>query len=305
MIVTCAACLTKYNLDDSKIKPKGVKVRCSRCKNVFWVVPPRKTKEEIIEKFEEFAKFHEEMMETPKTEPTIAKEEIVKEEEIPTPEEKFLFEERPRMEEKEEIAWITPQVKEEIPKPKKIIEKERRIFPAILSGIIIVVIILLAYIYFTGDIGSVKKITGYIDKPIEKITDLWNRILGTEKEGLLIGNLNGYDEKVGDLSIFIIEGRINNQSRFTKKHIKLKVSIYDKNKTKVAEKEVFCGKILTREELKHLSPDFIKGDMVIQFKTDQEKIISRGKEAPFMVIFKDIPPNATEFSVEIVEAPNL
>ncbi len=43
MIVECAHCHTKFNLPDDKIKPGGVKIRCTRCKNIFDVTPPRKT----------------------------------------------------------------------------------------------------------------------------------------------------------------------------------------------------------------------------------------------------------------------
>ena len=62
MIITCASCLTKFNLDDSRIQAKGIKVRCSRCKHLFYVVPPPETKEEIIENAESFAKYHEDLM---------------------------------------------------------------------------------------------------------------------------------------------------------------------------------------------------------------------------------------------------
>ncbi|WP_027186269.1 DUF3426 domain-containing protein [Desulfovibrio inopinatus] len=37
MIVTCPNCNTKYNLPDGKIGPKGLPVRCARCKHVFHV----------------------------------------------------------------------------------------------------------------------------------------------------------------------------------------------------------------------------------------------------------------------------
>lgn len=40
MIVQCDACNTKFRLDDSKVKDKGVKVRCTKCQNVFTVMPP-------------------------------------------------------------------------------------------------------------------------------------------------------------------------------------------------------------------------------------------------------------------------
>jgi predicted Zn finger-like uncharacterized protein len=43
MIVECSHCQTKFNLPDDKVKPEGVKIRCTRCKNVFDVSPPMKT----------------------------------------------------------------------------------------------------------------------------------------------------------------------------------------------------------------------------------------------------------------------
>jgi predicted Zn finger-like uncharacterized protein len=37
MIIQCEQCNTKFRLDDSKVKDKGVKVRCAKCKHVFTV----------------------------------------------------------------------------------------------------------------------------------------------------------------------------------------------------------------------------------------------------------------------------
>jgi len=98
---------------------------------------------------------------------------------------------------------------------------------------------------------------------------------------------------------------VNNQSRFTKKHIKIKVAIFDQKKAKLAEKETVCGRIISREELKNLPGTFFKGMIVIRPKTEKEMIASPGKAIPFMVVFKNLSTQAKEFQVEIVEAPNL
>lgn len=37
MIIQCEKCKTKFKLDDSRVKDKGVKVRCTKCKHVFRV----------------------------------------------------------------------------------------------------------------------------------------------------------------------------------------------------------------------------------------------------------------------------
>ena len=59
MIVTCASCLTKFRLDDSKISTKGAKVRCSRCQHTFFVMPSPVTRGEILENFDSFDQCHE------------------------------------------------------------------------------------------------------------------------------------------------------------------------------------------------------------------------------------------------------
>lgn len=41
MIIKCDKCLTSFRLPEEKIKPEGTKVRCSKCKNVFTVLPPK------------------------------------------------------------------------------------------------------------------------------------------------------------------------------------------------------------------------------------------------------------------------
>ncbi len=47
MIIECSQCHTRFRLADDKVKPGGVKVRCSKCKNVFIVTPPPPEPEEI------------------------------------------------------------------------------------------------------------------------------------------------------------------------------------------------------------------------------------------------------------------
>src|ERR1700758_650005 len=37
MIIQCEHCKTRFRVDDSRIKPTGSKVRCSKCGNVFSV----------------------------------------------------------------------------------------------------------------------------------------------------------------------------------------------------------------------------------------------------------------------------
>jgi predicted Zn finger-like uncharacterized protein len=338
MIVTCASCLTKFNLEDSRIPAKGVKVRCSRCKHIFYVVPPPETKEEIIEDFESFAKYHEELMEPGEKKAEappavkVEKKEVAPEEE----EEAFLFSEEapkkkaaklPPPEKVEKLAPpqkaekpIPPEEVEELPhvepikeervegkpsQPKSRLRAERRGPSRFFAFFIVLVLLIFGIFYIWSELSSGGRLSPYLEYPVEKITEIWNQIWGTEKGDLVIGDLSGYDEKIGEIPLFIIEGKVKNQSRFAKRHIKVRVIIFDQDKLKVAEKEAICGRVISRGELKKQPIEFFKGEMVLKPQTKQEMITRSGKTTPFMVIFKDPPTQAKEFKVEIVEAPNL
>jgi predicted Zn finger-like uncharacterized protein len=309
MIVTCASCLAKFNLDDSRISGKGAKVRCSRCQHVFYVAPPEK-KEEMIENFESFAKYHEEVMGPGQKEVKIPSPSEAEKKEMPQEEEdKFLFSEKASPEKAEQMfpAESLGEERREIKvaKPKRMVRTERR-GPSLLF-IILVILILFAFgfFYFWSESGISGRPSSFLEYPIQKITSLWQQIWGSEKEGLIVRDLNGYDEKIGEVPLFVIEGKVNNQSRFTKKHIKIKVAIFDQKKAKLAEKETICGRLIGREELQALPPAFFKGEMVVRTKTEKDMITAPGKAVPFMVIFKNLSTQAKEFQVEIVEAPNL
>lgn len=338
MIITCASCLTKFNLDDSRISAKGVKVRCSRCKHVFYVVPPPETKEEIIEDAESFAKYHEDLIgpgETKIEAPQKAKVEEEEKEEV-TPEEEeetFLFSEKAPGEEMEKgppIEKVAPPekieklvlpeqgeklffeepvkgetIKVKPPKPKRMVQAEKRNLSRFFALFVVLVLLVFGILYVWTELSSGGKLSSYLESPVKKVTELWNQIWGIEREDLIVGDLSGYEEKMGEISLFIIEGKVKNQSQYTKKHIKIRVVIFSQDKLKVDEKEAICGRIISREELKKQPVEFFRGEMVIIPETNQERVTPSGKATPFMVIFKDPPSQAKEFKVEIVEAPNI
>ena len=329
MIITCASCLTKFTLDDSRISAEGIKVRCSRCKHVFYVVPPPETKEEIIENFESFAKFHEDLMgpggvraEAPPE--SKAKEEVTLPRET---EEPFSFSVKGPTETREQ--WGPPGEAEEMPSPEKVekpppeesIREERvesrssrstsmmhveKRGPFRFLALLIVLMLLIFGIFFVwSELSSGGRLSPYLDSTVKRINELWNQIWGTEEGGLVVGDLSGYQEKIGETPLFIIEGKVKNQSKFSKKYIKIGVVIFDEDKLKVAEKEAVCGRVIARGELKNQPAEFLKGEMVIKPETEQEMVTPPGKETPFMVIFKDLPSRAKDFKYEILEAPNL
>ena len=329
MIVTCASCLTKFNLDDSRISAEGIKVRCSRCKHVFYVVPPPETKEEIIENFESFAKYHEDLMGPGEIKGEGPPEAKAEKEGVPPEEgeEAFPFFEKAPAEKAEQ--WVPPgetegmaplEKIEKLPseklmkeesvgsrpsRPKTMRHAERRGPLRFLALLIVLMLLTFGILFAWSELSSGGRLSPYLDSAVKRITELWNQIWGVEEGDLTVGELSGYQEKIGDSPFFIIEGKVKNQTKFTKKYIKIQVVIFDENKLKVAEKEAICGRVIARGELKRQPEEFFKGEMVIKPETEQEMITPPGKAAPFMVIFKDLPGRAKDFKYEILEAPNL
>jgi predicted Zn finger-like uncharacterized protein len=314
MIVTCASCLTKFSLDESRIPAKGAKVRCSRCQHVFFIVPGAEPKEEHepIEDFETFAKQHEELIEPGQREAGVPSRAEVEKKETAAQEEEdaFLFSEKA---EERKVAEVAPagfgeEQKAEVkpPRPKRMVRKEKKAPSIIFALIVVLAVLVFGLFYLWTELGSKGKLSGYLEYPVKEVTALWDQIWGMKQEDLVVGDLSRYDEKVGDFSLSVIEGKVKNQSSSAKRYIKIKVVIFDQNKDKVAEKETICGLNIGRGDLKNLPPDFFnKGEMLIQPQTPKEMIIPSGKDAPFMVIFKDLSSQAKEFKVEISEAPNL
>jgi hypothetical protein len=297
-------------LDDSRIPAEGAKVRCSRCKHVFYIAPSPETKEEVIEKLESFEKYHEELLGPGQKEaeipsPVKAEREAV----LPAEEERFLFTEKTPAEKVEERVPPEPSREERaevgISKPRRMVRRERR-GPSLFFAVLVVLILLVfGLFYLWTESGFGGKPYSLLEYPIQKVIELWAQIWGTEREGLIVRDLNRYDERMKEIPLFVIEGKVNNQSRFTKRHIKIKVAIFDQNKVKLAEKEALCGRIISPEELKNLPEAFFEGEMVIRPKTDKEMITPPGKAIPFMVVFKNLSATPKEFQIEIVEAPNL
>lgn len=99
---------------------------------------------------------------------------------------------------------------------------------------------------------------------------------------------------------FVIEGKAVNQYARARSFIKVKAALYGPKGEKVQEREVFAGNLLTEKELRTLPPPEV-----------EQKLGNRAGEAlanlnvpprgsvPFMVVFFDIPPTLTEYSVQV------
>jgi predicted Zn finger-like uncharacterized protein len=328
MIVTCASCMTKFSLDESKIPAKGAKVRCSKCQHVFFVVPstepppepPAEPKEEEpMGDFESFIKSQEEFAEPGPKGPEIPPSKMDKREEIGFPgekedigfpeEEEALFREEAPAKRVAPVTPFEPEAEERVEakpvKPKRLVQREKRRPPVVFLMIIFLVLLVLGGFFLWTEYGSKGTVTTYLEYPVQKAIALWDQLLGVKQEGLVVGDLTRYDEKVGDSFLSVIEGKVKNQSQSARKYIKIRVEIFDQHKDKITEKETLCGLNIGLDGLKSLPPEFFKGEMLVQPQQQKDMVIPTGQEAPFMVVFKDLTSQAREFKVDIIEAPNL
>jgi len=55
LIVECSSCQTRFQLDESRIPPQGIRVRCSRCKEAFFLKHPSASESEVVDQIAEEA----------------------------------------------------------------------------------------------------------------------------------------------------------------------------------------------------------------------------------------------------------
>jgi len=53
LIVRCAKCETRFKLDETRLPARGARVRCSRCKNAFFVTPPQANQAAVVQELAE------------------------------------------------------------------------------------------------------------------------------------------------------------------------------------------------------------------------------------------------------------
>jgi predicted Zn finger-like uncharacterized protein len=323
--------MTKFSLDESKIPAKGAKVRCSKCQHVFFVTPaepppeslpeppPEPKEEEPMEDFESFIKSQEEFAEPGPKGSKIPPPKMDTRGEIGFPgekedigfpeEEEALFTEEAPAKKGVPVTPFEPEIEERAEakpvKPRRMVQREKRKVPVVFLLIIFLVLLVLGGFFLWTEFGSKGRVTAYLEYPVQKAIALWDQLLGVKQEGLVVGDLNRYDEKVEDFFLSVVEGKVKNQSQSARKYVKIRVEIFDQHKDKITEKETLCGLNIGLDGLKSLPSEFFKGEMLIQPQQPQDMVIPTGKEAPFMVVFKDLTSQAREFKVEIIEAPNL
>ena len=108
-----------------------------------------------------------------------------------------------------------------------------------------------------------------------------------------------YNQEAGQL--FVISGMAVNEFSEARSGIAVRGILYDAKGGELRQQTVFCGNPFEKDALNAMPYKTIEENMNNQFGTTFSNLnIAPGKEIPFSIVFRNLPENLAEFSVEVV-----
>ena len=100
--------------------------------------------------------------------------------------------------------------------------------------------------------------------------------------------------------IFVITGQVRNEYDHPRSNIKITGKLYRKGKMLVNSSTVYCGNILSDEDLERMDIAAIGKRLQNSFGDNRSNIkVKTGKTVPFTIIFNKLPANLDEYTVEV------
>ncbi|MBT0654491.1 DUF3426 domain-containing protein [Geomobilimonas luticola] len=107
----------------------------------------------------------------------------------------------------------------------------------------------------------------------------------------------------GTGELFVITGEAFNTFKKPRASIQVKVVVFGNKGEVLMQRTAYCGNTLTKEQLETLPMDKIEAAMNNQFGDSLTNLgVEPGKSIPFVAVFKDLPKNAGEFGVEVINS---
>ncbi len=311
MIIQCEKCQTKFNIDESKLKEQGSKVRCSLCKHTFVVYPPGQgyfeegetmalSKKEIEKTMAQDlpGALHEEEIKTgPKDQGSHFDDTLDESLEGPEGEDAapvdvshaHTDEEKAGDEKQLEPAHI----KEKATKKRS---RKRHLLPVLL--VIVLILIGAAAAIFLWAPGIIPDFLSML-KPVEKqeISDMGVRRLSFKSV------TGSFDDSENSGNLFVIRGEITNDYSKSRSFILIKGSILDDKSQVVKRKLAYAGNNFKEEEIKSLPLEKINKAMKNRYGMGRKNVnVAPGSKIAFTIVFEDLPKNLSEFTVEAVSS---
>lgn len=114
-----------------------------------------------------------------------------------------------------------------------------------------------------------------------------------------VNSYYAFNQDAGQL--FVLSGTAVNEFSEPRSGISVRGILYDEKGRELLQQTVFCGNPFEKEMLAEMSYNRIEETMNNQFGTTFSNLnIAPGKEIPFSIVFRNLPKNLAEFSVEVV-----
>lgn len=313
MLVQCPECMTKYNLDESKIGAAGSKVRCTRCAHVFTAFRPMAVAAQPEPTPQPATRpassLDDELSSLFDDAPGRATASAVPQAAAPRPvpaaskapvDEDMLADLKGAFQQPllDRPSASSPLHVDDEPKPK----------PKKKAGKFLLVLMLLLLLAGLAAGGI------YIFKPALLHLPVSQPATAPAppgqpgpKEGaaqIALENVRQYfvpNEKEGQL--FIIEGKAVNRFPAAREMIKLKATLFDKQGGEVVKQEFMCGNVVSLYQLQVSTRADIEAALSakVGILTNNTNI-QPGASVPFMVVFFKAPETVEEFGLEVLQS---
>lgn len=174
-------------------------------------------------------------------------------------------------------------------------------FPVLLLGLLLILVVALA--------ASVLFLKWPVD-PATVIPPSVMKILGSASGTggrTEVRNLNGAflaNREAGE--IFIVSGDVLNKSGRVLTSLRVRCTVYDAAGQVLAQRTVYCGNSLSREQLAGMPFSELEKSMVRQFGDSLENLdVAPGKSIPFMAVFKGVPGGAANYGADVVDGQGI
>ncbi|MFO7812381.1 MAG: DUF3426 domain-containing protein [Pelovirga sp.] len=198
--------------------------------------------------------------------------------------------------EQEEARGLAPAAAR---KHKKAAASSSSAFSILIKAMLLIILAALiiggVYIYLDGPDEINEKLKQYFGQTSEESTGIDQISLGA-LEGRFLRN-----EHAGE--IFLIRGEVINNFNQPRSAVQVKGVLYDQHGKPLMQKTVFCGNPISDEQLRTLPFDELEQQMGNQFGKDLSNMkVDPRKSIAFDIVFKDLPANMAEFSVNVTSS---
>ncbi|GFE59194.1 DUF3426 domain-containing protein [Geobacter sp. AOG1] len=194
-----------------------------------------------------------------------------------------------------------PAADEDLP-PLSIASRRKgsSIVSIVLIAIVVLMVVAIAglgfYVYQEGPVALKKVGLGFMAD--------WFGMESKEAGAIAIRNTSAsfvMNKEAGEL--FVITGEALNAYKKPRASIQVKVAVFGNKGEVLVQRTAYCGNPLTKEQLATLPMAKIEAAMNNQFGDSLANLgVEPGKSIPFVAVFKDLPKNAGEFGVEVVNS---